>query len=97
MKKFKKEWKRMAAIALAVLMVSNTIDMSVFAATASEVSCEHHTEHNADCGYSEGTAGSSCTHEHGEECYTKVEECVHTSHDESCGYSEAQEGSPCVQ
>ena len=31
--------------------------------------CEHHPEHNADCGYTEGTAGTPCVHEHDEDCY----------------------------
>ena len=26
--------------------------------------CEHHTEHNADCGYTEGIEGTPCNHEH---------------------------------
>ena len=45
--------------------------------------CEHHPEHNADCGYTEGTAGTPCNHEHTEDCYTLVTECVH-EHDEDC-------------
>ena len=39
--------------------------------------CEHHTEHTADCGYTEGTAEIPCSHEHTEECYTEVTSCVH--------------------
>ena len=39
--------------------------------------CEHHTEHNADCGYTEGIEGTPCNHEHTEDCYTLVTECVH--------------------
>ena len=31
--------------------------------------CEHHPEHNADCGYTEGTAGTPCVHEHTVDCY----------------------------
>ena len=60
--------------------------------------CEHHTEHNEDCGYTEGTPESPCTHEHkvngGEadregglghtdECHTLIKNCVH-SHTEDC-------------
>ena len=48
--------------------------------------CEHHPEHNADCGYTEGIEGTPCNHEHTEDCYTLVTECVH-EHDEDC-YSE---------
>ena len=45
--------------------------------------CEHHTEHNGDCGYSEGSEGTPCTHQHSEDCYTEITECVH-EHDEGC-------------
>ena len=39
--------------------------------------CEHHPQHDESCGYTEGTEGSPCTHEHDEDCYTLVTECVH--------------------
>lgn len=39
--------------------------------------CEHHTMHDGQCGYTEGTAGTPCTHEHTEECYAPVEKCIH--------------------
>lgn len=45
--------------------------------------CEHHPEHTEDCGYTEGTEGAACEHEHTEDCYTLVKKCVH-EHDESC-------------
>lgn len=45
--------------------------------------CEHHTEHTADCGYTEGIPGTPCNHEHTDECYTLVTECVH-EHTEDC-------------
>lgn len=45
--------------------------------------CEHHTEHNGDCGYSEGSEGTPCTHQHTDECYIEVTNCVH-EHDEGC-------------
>lgn len=45
--------------------------------------CKHHPEHTADCGYTEGTEGAVCEHEHTEGCYTFVKKCVH-EHDESC-------------
>ncbi|MCI6639443.1 MAG: hypothetical protein MSH10_01420 [Pygmaiobacter massiliensis] len=28
--------------------------------------CEHHTQHDESCGYTEGTAEISCSHEHDE-------------------------------
>lgn len=45
--------------------------------------CEHHPKHTEDCGYTEGTEGAACEHEHTEDCYTLVEKCIH-KHDESC-------------
>ena len=45
--------------------------------------CKHHPEHTEDCGYTEGTEGAACEHEHTEDCYTPVEKCIH-KHDESC-------------
>lgn len=40
--------------------------------------CEHHTQHDKICGYTEGTAEIPCSHEHTEDCYTLVTKCVHT-------------------
>ena len=45
--------------------------------------CEHHTQHDASCGYTEGTAEVPCAHAHTEQCYTSVTQCVHT-HTEQC-------------
>ena len=45
--------------------------------------CEHHPSHDEACGYTEGTEGSPCTHEHDEDCYQLVTECVH-EHTEEC-------------
>ena len=51
--------------------------------------CEHHPEHTADCGYSEGIAAGACTHEHTDECYIKVDNCIH-EHTDEC-YSQTAE------
>ena len=48
--------------------------------------CEHHTQHDGACGYSEGAAETPCGHEHTEDCYTLVTNCVH-EHTAEC-YSE---------
>ena len=53
--------------------------------------CEHHPEHNADCGYTEGTAGTPCGHEHTADCYEEVTNCVH-EHDEDCYPEESVSG-----
>ena len=46
--------------------------------------CEHHPQHDESCGYTEGTEGSPCTHEHDEDCYKLVTECVHEHTAECC-------------
>ena len=53
--------------------------------------CEHHPEHNADCGYTEETAGTPCVHEHTADCYEEVTNCVH-EHDEDCYPEESVSG-----
>ena len=45
--------------------------------------CEHHPEHDDECGYSEGIAGTACSHEHTDDCYREVIDCTHR-HDEDC-------------
>ena len=82
------KWKRPAAFLLAAAMIFTMPGVPAFAveAGASAVHtglCEHHPEHTADCGYTEGTEGAVCEHEHTEGCYTFVKKCVH-EHDESC-------------
>lgn len=59
--------------------------------------CEHHTQHDESCGYTEGAAEIPCSHEHNESCggLTDPEACNH-SHDEACGYVPATEGTPCT-
>lgn len=82
------KWKRPAAFLLAVAMIFTMpgVPASAVEAGASAVHtglCEHHPEHTEDCGYTEGTEGAACEHEHTEDCYTFVKKCVH-EHDESC-------------
>ena len=82
------KWKRPAAFLLAAAMIFTMPGVPAFAveAGASAVHtglCEHHPEHTEDCGYTEGTEGAACKHEHTEDCYTLVKKCVH-EHDESC-------------
>ena len=82
------KWKRPAAFLLAAAMIFTMPGVPTFAvkAGASAVHtglCEHHPEHTEDCGYTEGTEGAACEHEHTEDCYTLVKKCVH-KHDESC-------------
>ena len=82
------KWKRPAAFLLAAAMIFTMPGVPTFAveAGASAVHtglCEHHLEHTEDCGYTEGTEGAACEHEHTEDCYTFVNKCIH-EHDESC-------------
>ena len=82
------KWKRPAAFLLAAAMIFTMPGVPAFAveAGASAVHtglCEHHPKHTEDCGYTEGTEGAACEHEHTEDCYTLVEKCIH-KHDESC-------------
>lgn len=82
------KWKRPAAFLLAAAMIFTMPGIPAFA-VETDVSavhtglCEHHPEHTEDCGYTEGTEGAACEHEHTEDCYILVEKCVH-EHDESC-------------
>ena len=81
-----KQRKRIAAFVLAAEMVFSTLPLNVLAVEPPTVAgglCEHHPEHTTDCGYTEGTEGTPCNHEHNEDCYTLVAECVH-EHTEDC-------------
>lgn len=53
--------------------------------------CEHHTEHDSECGYTEGEPGTPCTHEHTPDCFTEVTECVH-EHNGDCYPQESVSG-----
>ena len=75
--------KRVISLTMVLALCLMLLPVSAFAAedsgAATETSglCAHHTEHDDTCGYVEGIAGSPCTHEHSEECYTKVTSCIH--------------------
>ena len=88
MNKMMWKWKRPAAFLLAAAMIFTMpgVPASAVEAGASAVHtglCEHHPEHTEDCGYTKGTEGAACEHEHTEDCYTPVKKCIH-EHDESC-------------
>ena len=73
--------KRIAALLMAGAMVCSTLPVNVLAVENSNQNvgglCEHHAEHTEDCGYTEGSEGTPCNHEHTEDCYTLVTSCVH--------------------
>ena len=82
------KWKRPAAFLLAAAMIFTMpgVPASAVEAGVSAVHtglCKHHPEHTEDCGYTKGTEGAACEHEHTEDCYTLVKKCIH-EHDESC-------------
>ena len=92
--------RKIISLLLCAAMLLSLCPTSVFAEAAAQDSgiaigasglCEHHTEHNEDCGYTEGTTESPCTHEHSEDCYTLVKNCVH-SHTEDCYPQETVSG-----
>lgn len=81
--------KRMISLAMVWVLCLMLLPASAFAAEDSGAAigtgglCAHHTEHNDTCGYVEGIAESPCTHEHSEDCYTKVTSCTH-EHSSDC-------------
>ena len=90
------KWKRPAAFLLAEAMIFTMPGVPTFAvkAGASAVHtglCEHHPKHTEDCGYTEGTKGAACEHEHDESCYPVLEGSVSEN---TATPSEAEEVQP---
>lgn len=87
----KKRLNRMLSTLLICSMVMTLMPTTVFATNRKDAVmeeyagglCEHHPEHDEECGYSEGIAGTDCSHEHTDDCYTEVVKCTHR-HDEDC-------------
>lgn len=78
--------KRLFAAFVCLCMIVSMLPTMAFAeagvqdsgiVTSASGLCEHHTQHDESCGYTEGTAEIPCSHEHTEDCYTLVTECVH--------------------
>ena len=77
--------KRLFAALLSVCLLFTLLPATAFAEGEADSGtppvqsalCEHHTQHDESCGYTEGTAEIPCSHEHTEDCYTLVTECVH--------------------
>lgn len=98
--------KRLFAAIVSLCMIVSLLPTMAFAeagvqdsgiVTSESGLCEHHTQHDESCGYTEGTEEIPCSHEHNESCggLTDPEVCNH-SHDETCGYVPATEGTPCT-
>ena len=87
----KKRLNRMLSTLLICSMVMTLMPTTVFATNRKDAVmeeyagglCEHHPEHDDECGYSEGIAGTACSHEHTDDCYKEVINCTHR-HDEDC-------------
>lgn len=81
--------KRIVSLTMVLALCLMLLPTSAFAAEDSGAAigtgglCAHHTEHDDTCGYVEGSAESPCTHEHSEDCYTKVTSCTH-EHTSDC-------------
>lgn len=77
--------KRIFAVFVCLCMLMALVPSIVYADGTDSVGglCEHHTEHVSACGYSEGAAEVPCSHEHTEDCYTQVTNCVH-GHTAAC-------------
>ena len=78
--------KRLTAALLCLCLLFTLLPATAFAEgepdsgpqpAAQSALCEHHPSNDESCGYTEGTAGSPCTHQHDEDCYILVTECVH--------------------
>lgn len=97
--------KRLFAAFVSLCIIMSMLPTMVFAegvqdsgiVTSESGLCEHHTQHDESCGYTEGTAEIPCSHEHNENCggLTDPEACNHT-HDEACDFVPATEGTPCT-
>lgn len=77
--------KRIFAAFVCLCMLMALVPSMAYAGDTVSVGglCEHHTQHDDACGYSEATTETPYNHEHTEECYTLVENCVH-GHTEEC-------------
>lgn len=91
--------KRIFAAFVCLCMMMALVPSMAYAGDTVSVGglCEHHTQHDGACGYTEGTAEIPCSHEHNESYggLTDPAACNH-SHDETCGYVPATAGTPCT-
>ena len=73
--------KRLFSFLTAAALVLSLVPAGALATET--VLCEHHIQHDANCGYSEAVPESPCTHVHTQECYSSATQCVH-AHTEQC-------------
>ena len=71
--------KRIFAAFVCLCMLMALVPSMAYAGDTVSVGglCEHHTQHDSACGYSEGAAEVPYSHEHTEDCYVLVTNCVH--------------------
>lgn len=78
-----KKKKRLLSLLLCGVMLFSLCPQVVFAEGVQNSEqaigglCEHHPAHDEACGYTEGTKGTPCSHEHTEGCYSLMTSCVH--------------------
>ena len=87
------QWKRLACLMLAVLLLCSYVPAVTLAADTDGL-CPHHTEHTG-CSYVAPMEGSPCTHSHDDTCFQEVTACIH-AHDENCGYCPAVSAADCT-
>ena len=73
--------KRLFSFLTAAALVLSLVPVGALATET--VLCEHHIQHDANCGYSEAVPENPCTHVHTQECYSSATQCVH-AHTEQC-------------
>ena len=73
--------KRLLSLLTAAALVLSLVPAEALATETGL--CEHHIQHDANCGYSEAVPESPCTHVHTQECYSSATQCVH-AHTEQC-------------
>ena len=84
----KERMKKLFSILLCLLMLVQSVPVTVFAA-AEDGLCEHHTAHSTEvCGYREAVQEVPCDCE-------SVDENGAVVHTDGCGYVAAVEGQPC--
>lgn len=86
--------RRFLSVLLSLVLILGTIPITAMAEqTESEGTglCEHHPQHTDECGYTVGSEGTPCSHEHTGDCYTLVTSCVH-EHTDECYPAESVSG-----
>ena len=95
--------KRLFAAFVSLCIIMSMLPTMVFAegvqdsgiVTSESGLCEHHTQHDESCGYTEGTAEIPCSHEHNENCGGLTDpEARNHPHDKTSGVVSPPHGTP---